>query len=305
MTRPIARPAAQRTIARNARLGAASSLNSTRNDSASRRFNYITADRLQRIAEDMTERDMEVLIFLSAGRLASGKQLVRRFFTEDPAHDPARVRAGNRALKRLADWRVIDPLPNRTVGGVRGGSSTLVYGVGVAGMKLLAGRGLHQKRLGTPGERHVRHTLACVQIVVDLHAAHARGELDLIEVQQEPACHRTFLGPLGGRPTLKPDLFARVGVGALEDRWFIECDLASEHPNTLLAKARRYIEYYRSGSEQRDHGVFPRVLWAASDERRVQQIEEVLRRLPAEAGRMFAVCLLVDVVGRVGEEARS
>lgn len=303
MTRPMARRIAQRPGGRDASPQAASAGISTRKDSAPAPSIYITASHLDRIACELTERDWSLLNFLAGSRLATSRQLVRRFWTDDPVNNPARARAGSRALKRLAEWRVLDPLPGRARGGVRGGSATLIYAVGVAGVKLLARRGLHLRRLGAPGERHINHTLACTGVVVDLHAAHQRGDLDLIEVQQEPQSHRAFLGAWGARETVKPDLFARIGVGALEDRWFVEVDLGSEHAGTLLAKAKRYVSYYRSGSEQAQHGVFPRVLWAVPDVRRAAQIGAVLRRLPGETQRMFAACLLDEVAPWLAEEA--
>lgn len=305
MTRPVARPIAQRTSAGNARSAATSPQISTRKDSAVASSLYITRDRLHRIEADMTERDWTLLGFLSATRLASGKQLAARFWTDEPEKYPAEARAGRRALKRLSGWRVLDPLADRARGGVRGGSATLVYRVGAAGVKLLAGRGLRQRRLGTPGPRLVAHTLACTQVAVDLYAAHRRGELDLIEIQHEPASHRSFLGAWGTRLWVRPDVFVRVGVGALEDRWFVEVDLASENSGTLLAKTKRYLSHYRSGSEQTTHGVYPRVLWAVPDEHRREQIERVLRRLPGETQKMFVVCLLGQVAGRLAREARA
>ncbi|HEV7564376.1 MAG TPA: replication-relaxation family protein [Microbacteriaceae bacterium] len=305
MTRPIARRIAQRPNERNPHALADSPQFSTGKDSAFAPSIYITTGRLERIASEMTELDWSLLSFVATSRLATSKHLVCRFFTDDPKADPARARAGSRALKRLSDWRVLDPLPGRARGGVRGGSATLIYSVGVGGRKLLARRGLHLRRLGAPGERHVNHVLACTGVVVDLCAADARGELDLIEVQQEPTCHRAFLGAWGARLWVRPDLFVRIGVGALEDRWFIEIDLATEHAGTLLAKAKRYLLHYRSGSEQAEFGVYPRVVWAVPDARRGGQVKEVQRHLPAEARKMFVACQLDELVACLGEEARS
>jgi hypothetical protein len=247
------------------------------------------------------EADWTVLNFVSECRLASGKQLVRRFWqTSD--RDTSAARAGRRALKRLADWRVLDPLPTRAVGGLHGGSDTLIYGVGVAGVKLLARRGLIQKRLGTPGERYLKHTLACTELVVALGEADQAGELECIELQSEPACWRGFLGAGAARLVLKPDLFVRVGAGSVsEDRWLIEVDLATEASGTIRAKALRHIAYYKSASEP----VHPRVLWAVPDARRGEQIADVLARLPAEAKRLFAICLLDKTVAFLAAEAGS
>jgi hypothetical protein len=261
----------------------------------------ISPARLEAIAARLSEHDRELLNFVSEHRLASGKQLVRRFWPSD-SHDAPAARAGRRALKRLADWRVIDPLPIRTIGGLHGGSDTLIYGVGVAGVRLLARHGLMQKRLGTPGERYVKHTLAITEIVVRLHEADREGLLELIETQAEPACWRGFIGPGMSRVVLKPDLFARIGAGSIsEDRWLIEVDLATEASTTIQAKAERHLAFYRSGSET----VHPRVLWAVPDLRRAHQLTDVLRRLPTPASQLFAVCLLYALPGFLAAEARS
>jgi hypothetical protein len=305
MTRPIARHIVQGSSGQNIPTQAAPGQISTGKDCVFTSSVYLTAGRLERVAAELSERDWSLLGFVATSRLATSRQLIRRFWTNDPKANPARARAGARALKRLASWRVLDPLPGRAQGGVGGGSAPLVYSTGIGGVKLLARRGLHLRRLGTPGERYVNHTLACAEAVVDLYVAHDRGDLELIEVQQEPACHRTFLGAWGVRLSLKPDLFVRIGVGALEDRWFVEVDLATEHTGTLLAKTKRYIAHYHSGREQRDHGVYPRVIWAVPDSHRAGQIEQVLGRLPAESHQMFVVCLWNELVQRLAMEAHS
>lgn len=105
---------------------------------------------------------------------------------------------------------------------------------------------------------------------------------------------------------LKPDLFVRVGAGsASEDRWFIEVDLATEASGTLRTKATRYLAHYRSGNEQTEHGVYPRVLWAVPNEHRAGQVTDALRHLPDEATRLFTVRLLDETTSFLAAEARS
>ena len=82
-------------------------------------------------------------------------------------------------------------------------------------------------------------------------------------------------------------------------------DLSSEHVGTLRAKLNRYIAYYRSGSEQHEHGVFPRVVWLVPDRRRAAQIEGVVQGLPEGTGRMFSVCLLDEAAAWLAQEARA
>lgn len=305
MSRPVARPIATGIEHRSGPTPAGSREISAGKDSAVAPSVYLTAARLDQIAAELSGDDLRLLGFMAETRIASSRQLVLMYWTQDPAAEPAKARAGLRALKRLCDWRILDPLPGRARGGVGGGSSPLIYAVGVGGVKLLARHGYRLRRMGVPGERFRAHVLACTQIVVDLHVASKRGTLDLIEVQQEPRCHRAFLGPWGARLWVRPDLFTRVGVGALEDRWFIEADLGTEHAGTLAAKAKRYLAHYRSGSEQREHGVYPRVLWAVPDAGRAGEVQRILAGLPGEAAGMFTVCLLDRVVGCLAEEARS
>jgi hypothetical protein len=154
-----------------------------------------------------------------------------------------------------------------------------------------------------PGDQFVAHTLAATGLVVRLHEADRAGTLDLIEVQTEPSCWRGFLGPMGARLTLRPDLFARLGVGALEDRWMVELDLATEATGALLTKFKRYQAHRLAGNEQREHGIYPRVLWAVPDQRRIQQVEAVLDQLPAETRRLFDVCRLDEAVPHLAAEA--
>lgn len=266
----------------------------------------ISASHLEDINSRMSEQDWEVLRFVSASRLASGKQLTLGLYLADRDRDPGRARVARKHLKRLAGWRVIDALRGRSVGGTRGGSQALIYGVGVTGARLLARAGLRQKRLGTPGSRYVAHTLACTQVAVDLRLAAARGELELIEVQHEPACWRRFIGGYG-LVTLKPDLYVRVALPGSdrEYRAMIEVDLATEAAATIHAKASRYLSHYRSGEELRQHGVHPRVIWLAPDERRSQQLAEVIARLPAEARGLFAICRADELISLLITEARS
>jgi len=160
-------------------------------------------------------------------------------------------------------------------------------------------------RLAAPGDRYVTHVLSCTELVVRMEEGTRRGDLDVIEIQGEPECWRGFLGPFGAQLLLKPDLFVRIGVGALEDRWMIEVDLATEARGTLTAKFKRYLAHYQSGAEQRDHGIYPRVLWAVPNKRRAELVQEVLRGLPSETARLVTVGLLDEVVERLQAEASS
>ena len=264
----------------------------------------VSLRQLDAIASDLTDYDKAVVQFLALVRLATGGQIARRLWSSKAPSD-SQAWAARRAISRLERWRVVDRLPQR-VGGARRGSSAIVYGLGPSGQRLLARMGLQPKRLGTPGDLHVAHTLAVTELVVRLHAADLGGQLDLVEIQTEPACWREFLsGFMAARKMLRPDLFVRIGVGALEDRWWIEVDMATEARSTIMTKGKRYIDYYRSGEEQSQHGIFPRTIWAVPDRRRAEEVGDPLRHLPGGAERLFVVWPYDEVIGRLAAEAAS
>jgi len=263
----------------------------------------ISSLRLDSIASRLTPTDRAVIGLIARTRLCSGAQLERLFWNHGQPDSNARL--ARKTLSRLTAWRVLDRQP-RSVGGRRAGSRGFTYSLGPSGARLLAREsGAQVRRLATPGARYVTHVLSCTELVVRIEEAARRGDLDVIEIQGEPECWRGFLAGFGARRILKPDLFVRIGVGALEDRWMIEVDLATEARGTLLAKFKRYLAHYRGGREQHQHGVYPRVLWAVPTHRRARQVETVLQQLPAELRRLVTICLLDEVVERLGAEANS
>lgn len=303
MTRNIPRNLASSDPGRIASTDGGSHGLAAADESASVRCSRVSSRQLDDLATRLTDHDHAVVLLLSQLRLATGFQIARRLWGAQVPSDSG-AWAARRALSRLEQWRIVDRLPRR-VGGVRGGSTSLVFGLGPAGRRLLARLGYETKRLGTPGDRHVRHTLAITELVVRLHEATLAGELDVIELQPEPACWRGFLGLMGARMMLKPDLFLRIGSGAFEDRWFVEVDLATEARGTIVAKVQRYLAHFRSGAEQREHDVYPRVLWTVPNRQRGEQIIDALGSLPEAAQRLFAVWPYDEVIGRLAAESTS
>ncbi len=301
MTAPVGRPIASSQIPTPSLAGGRSGQVTATDDSASPRRSRVSAGQLHDLAGRLSDPDKAALELVGGLRLCSGEQLTRALWWEGTTK-ATRERRARRALLRLTAWRVLERLPRR-VGGVRAGSRGFLYGVGPAGARLLARDDRRPRRLVTPGDRFVEHTLAVAELVVELMEAERAGRLELVDrPETEPTCWRRFPGPLGGRLTLKPDLFTRLAVGALEDRWFVEIDRATESPATITRKARVYLAHYRSGAEQTAHGVYPRVLWSVPDARRAAVVTEAL---PAGAARLFVVCTHAEAVGRLAEEARS
>jgi hypothetical protein len=252
---------------------------------------YLTSARLAELHAKLHDRDRAVLRAVTSLRAMSGDQLTRLCFihADDP---PVAARAGRRALLRLVRLDVLARLP-RPIGGIRAGSAGFVYRLGPAGQRLAAEYGWQQKRRTrrslTPGSLFLRHTLAISELHVRLRESDRSGRFELLTLEAEPACWRSWDGRAFQRAVLKPDSFVRLGLGAYEDSYFIEVDRGTEGSRALDRQMQAYAAYHRSGVEQAAHGVFPKVLWTTPSAQRGAVIAETIRRQPKEARELFTV----------------
>lgn len=261
----------------------------------------LSARRLLRLQDDLSDRERAVLLGLADCRLLATGQLQRLHFA-DHATEGAASRICRRVLARLQRLGVIEHLERR-IGGVRAGSASYVWRVGQVGERLLrqadeALRGRHKQ----PGLRFVDHVLAIAECTVQLVEADRRDDLELVTVEHEPACWRGFLGSHGSAETLKPDLYAVTANAEYEDSWFIEVDRATESLPTVLRKCAQYERYQRSGREQAARGVFPAVLWVVPDDGRATAMTAAIRRRYGPNQELFrvtsAACFLPTITGR-------
>jgi Replication-relaxation len=241
---------------------------------------YLTAHAYRQVATQLVERDIAVIQHVSELRFVSGAQLTRLCFAE--ADDPAtNARVARRALARLVRLGLLERLP-RQVGGVRSGSAGYVYHLGIGGQRLAIERGWQperrRRRSTAVGTLFVRHALEVAELHTLLTERDRSRSVELLELAAEPCCWRNYDGIGGQRATLKPDSYVRLGVGDYEHRYFIEVDRGTEGSRALERQLQAYIAYYRSGSEQAAHDVFPRVLWLAPDDRRVGVIASCVER---------------------------
>ncbi|UUY01564.1 replication-relaxation family protein [Svornostia abyssi] len=261
----------------------------------------MSASRLREISSELTDQDWAVVRFIASTRLATGTQLARRLWaSEDPSD--AHARAARRALHRLEAQKLIGRL-GRRLGGVRAGSSSIVYRLESAGHRLISpGR---KKPIAATSYDTLAHTLAVTELLVQLHEHTAHGELEIASIQTEPGCWRRFPGAYGGLVTLKPDLFAVLAGPVHQDRYFVEVDLATESPARIRAKAKRYLEHLLTGTEQRAHGAYPRVVFTAPHLDRAAQLETALGGLDPLAAKLFVVWHFDEVAGRMVSEATA
>jgi hypothetical protein len=249
------------------------------------------AIRLQALDRRLSDRDRHLVQEVVRLRFVTAGQLERLAFhaIEAPV---TRARRARRQLARLVEldllWRL-----ERRVGGVRAGSTGYVYGATAEARRLdawLRAEPISRAQVAhEPGATFVEHSVACCELFVRLTEADRADDLELLEHQAEPTCWRHFLGPVGGVRHLRPDAFVRVGLGEWEQLAFIELDRGSEGSAAIARKLELYVAYWRSGIEQHQHGVFPKVVWLTTTDRGVRVLRREIARLPNDAQVIFAV----------------
>lgn len=244
-------------------------------------------------SQELSERDITVLRHIEGLRLVTSPQLQRLVMTDGSA--ATRSRRMRAVLLRLTRRGLVHRLERR-IGGIRAGSEGMVYRLTSRGAGALAAIDqIPARRVGRePGERFVRHVLAVSELAVRLQEYARLHEAVVEEFTSEPRCWRPFTVGHGARHVVKPDAVVRTADDAYDFAWFVEVDLATEGLTTIGRKCGHYIDYWRSGQEQRRGGVFPRVLWVVPDAARARRIAEAIRRLPPETRPLFAVATSAD-----------
>lgn len=225
----------------------------------------------------LSERDLAVLESLRAHRLLTTALIRRLHFAHGHATITAASGATMRVLARLEMHGLVARLERR-IGGVRSGSSGIVWQLAATGERLLRTmRGeKKRRRYMDPSPAFTAHTLAVAEHAVRLQEFAGEGAIELVSVETEPSCWRSFVSPHGTREWLKPDLYAVTASGDFEDHWFLEVDRATEHPTAVVRKAKTYQRYAATGAHQARHGLFPAVVWVVPDKARRGALEAAL-----------------------------
>lgn len=248
----------------------------------------------------LSERDIAVLQSLRSYRLLTTSHVQRLGFVVGHASPEASLKATMRVLTRLEAHGLVVRL-GRRIGGVRAGSSGITWQLGAAGERLLRAMNgdKQRRRYVEPSPAFTAHTLAAAALAVQLHELHRQGVVELITLEAEPSCWRSFTGPHGTLDWLKPDLFAITASGEFEDHWFLEADLATEHPPVVVRKAKVYQRYAATGAYQTRHGLFPAVAWVVPDTARQGAIQAALAADQAVQPELFRVVTTAQFAGLI------
>lgn len=229
------------------------------------------------LLERLSERDLAVLESLRMHRLLTTAHIRRLHFAHGHATLGAASGATMRVLTRLEEHGLIARLMRR-IGGVRAGSTGITWQLGATGERLLRRMSGDKKRRRyvEPSGMFVKHTLMKADLAIQLHELASAEAIELLALETEPNCWRSFVGPHGTQEWLKPDLSAVTATAEYESHWFLEADLSTEHPPDVVNKAKVYQRYAATGAHQARHGLFPAVVWVVPDERRQTALEAAL-----------------------------
>ena len=272
-----------------------SSANDSHGQQSSRKVRRrITKAEATAIGERLSAREQACLDDVARLGTATGRQLERLHYdSSESGRRTARLELG-----RLADLGVLQRLTRR-IGGVRGGSRGFVYALGVTGQRILNPGRSRYREPWTPQPSYLLHALNVSDLYVRLREAERTDNLELVTYDGEPRCWRSFSGPGGAMATLKPDAYVVLYQGDFEDRFFIEVDLGTEDGPRITAKARTYLNYWRSGKEQESTGIFPLVYWVTDTEQRRDFLARTFERLPEGEREIFTVTTRDDFINHI------
>lgn len=229
----------------------------------------------------LTDRDGRLLEDLERFRLLTTRHLQRVHFPAAPLGPHTTVssatRGTTRVLRRLEQLGAITRL-DRRVGGIKHGSALTIWQLGPAGDRYLRARRGDpvRRRYEEPGLVFVDHQLAVADVAVSVIEQAGAGRFDLLELDLEPACWRTFSGTANIAVTLKPDLLIVTADTATETHTFVEVDRGTEHLPAVLRKCRTYQRYADTGAEQAARGLLPAVVWIVPNAVRATKIRTAI-----------------------------
>ena len=282
----------------------------------------IGRSKLEQIAREISDRDIEILKSTRDYRYLTTDQL-RRLYFRDSISDIAALRSANRILAKLKGLDLLRPLTRR-IGGVRAGSASFIWALSSTGARLLdmqeCAENPKRKRFREPRPSFLEHTLAVAELSIRLmekgflqksklvtetsnvtsQITSAETSITLIHQELEPICWRIYTGIGGAVKTLKPDLYTITSAGEYDDYTFWEVDLATEAPSQVVRKCEQYIAYRRSGLEQaNDDDVFPSVVWLVPTEKRKDSLKRHIAEMRGGNTSIFTVITMNELYALV------
>lgn len=262
----------------------------------------MTRSDLDTLKDTLTDRDHQLLHDVDKYRLLTTKHIQRLHFNHVHPTPVASARACNRTLARLRDTGVLKALQRR-IGGARAGSAGFVWYVGSAGDRVLqtlaSAAASGRRNYREPSRHFVEHTLAVAELAVQIIEAARHGDIEVLELQAEPASWQQSLTPHGTALTLKPDLRLVIATSDFEHHWFIEADMATEHLPVIRRQCAAYETFRATGRYEARHGLFPAVLWVVPTPARAAAIRATVAATPGLDSTLFQICTTAEYLAVV------
>ncbi|GAA1344258.1 replication-relaxation family protein [Arthrobacter roseus] len=263
----------------------------------------ISNRRLEDIRAGLSDRDLAMLASVERYRFLSARHLQALHFTDHASTESA-SRTCRRVLARLRRLRILGVL-DRRIGGIRAGSEGLVYYVDTAGDRIQrdGAQARRRRRFDEPSARFLDHTLAIADMAIAVREAAQSHGAEVVKIDPEHHATRTYQDGYGVPQVLRPDLYIELAASVGDDEvsvFFIEVDLGHESLPTLLGKSLAYEEYRATGSEQRQYGGFPQVIWAMDAHRettalrRRKALGDAIERNSRTAASLYRILALPD-----------
>ena len=204
------------------------------------------------------------------------------------------LRQTNRHLKLLSEHGLVTSLERR-VGGWQGGSAMSIWTLTDTGQQVITGR-KKRKRPEYLSTHFLEHHLAITEVhLVATETARSQSGIIISEMELEPACWRSYLGPHGEQKTLKPDMFLQITSPQYVDSYYIEVDRATENPARVIRKTMQYQDWQQRGTDQETLGVFPKILWLTPNQTRQEQLTRHLKADKDIRDDIFSVITLEEL----------
>ena len=195
-------------------------------------------------------------------------------------------------LRRLNELGLLRRL-DRAIGGLHAGSAAYIYAVTAAGQRLLSDPASRSRRL-EPSLPFVAHTLAIADLYVELHQVTKCGPGELLKIETEPTCWRSWTG-LSGERTASARSVCRSRCRRRRGAPFRRSRPRKRAPSGISAgKPGLTRRTTTAASSRHTRGVFPRVAWLVPNNERSRQLERAFTHERDLAPELFTDLTLQD-----------
>lgn len=250
----------------------------------------------KRIANiQLTERDIQILLFLLDTRFLSREQIERLFFQNDKSSKETTTRKANKRLSKLTENGLLERLYKP----VTVGKSPAVYSIGKQGYQLLSKvleqdkRNLVFKKKANKVEfLFLEHNLGIAEFRVCLELALRNNpEIDLLFWRRESKeLNDRVLDPRKRKYLpVTPDAFFGLQTNLGRSYFFLEVDMATQEHRRITRKIIAYREYWKKGLYGQKYGFNSfRVLFVTTTERRLNNLLKTAEKTGAKNMFLFA-----------------